>query len=142
MTQQDMFDSAPQDDPPATTSRTDPAKCEFGFCGIAAYRKLPSPPEAFQFSRWERVIGGHKMTGSPTRIASKGPRKGRPIWHGKRVEVFVSDTDIQEEEERFEAAGNCAECRGTGQRWIGWSKGSGNKHKTCEKCEGTGKAKR
>jgi hypothetical protein len=55
-------------------------------------------------------------------------------------EVLISHKDHAEWIKQWEVkTGKCAECKGTGKRWIGWGKDTGSRYKPCEHCKATGK---
>jgi DnaJ-class molecular chaperone len=84
------------------------------------------------------------VSGGTPRILQKGKRKGQRTWIDSKdvAECAVTDSDIVAELAQYEKdTGNCSDCWGTGQMWIGWHHIDGHKHETCRKCSGSGKAK-
>lgn len=76
---------------------------------------------------------------------TKGKHKGRTnyrkplpgtertcVINGREFEVWLPTWEAK--------TGKCHECRGTGQRWIGWNAAEGNRHCDCERCGATGNA--
>lgn len=80
-----------------------------------------------------------------TAIFTRGPRKGS-LNFGKRDRKTECTVPISARDHEAwllqweESTGQCHECGGTGQAWVGWSKAEGHRYRTCHRCDGTGKA--
>lgn len=104
------------------------------------HRKLGSPAD-FRWYAWRFIhpdtvlLTGCVSSGTVT----KGKRKGWPRFDGKKVEVAVSDAEIESEKQRYEAeTGHCAECMGEGKVVSGWNHETGVRLRECKLCCGTG----
>ena len=116
-----------------------PAHFEFGFMSVAAHRKVSAP--GFSFFRAERVNGGFVLTGAVQSTISRGPNKGNAKWSGKKLRMFISDTEMRTEEALYEAeTGRCFRCVGAGKTARSWSSITGTQYRTCERCSGNGAA--
>jgi len=110
--------------------------------------------------RWYQFECGSKREGSPlpagmvrlrgcvpSRFYTSGKRKGEPVWSepvpGTRNTVCFMNSEVRVTQEAWETqTGQCAQCDGTGQQFAGWDRVNGRRTKRCEKCGGTGLAKR
>ena len=105
-------------------------------------RKLGTLPENWAICGWERLDPDTTIfNGGPFRILTRGPRKGKRRWDAVTHQCAVTDAEIDAERARYEAdTGNCAECGGGGQQWVGWNRDEGHRFRRCTHCGGAGKA--
>lgn len=114
----------------------------FGFMGLAAFKKLMPTDPSFQFLNWRGREDGHHLEGGPTRLITRGKRKGMPTFCGEKVTVIVQPNEIEAEERAYESStGYCAECVGSGRVFAKWDHKTGTWFRACQKCGGTGKCK-
>lgn len=109
---------------------------------VLGLRKLGNP-EGFQFFSWEFLEPDTVLMEGcvVTRYATKGKRKGLPIYDGPRRKVAVTLSEEKAEKARHEAeTGNCGECWGDGKELAGWDHITGTEWRDCRKCAGSGKA--
>jgi hypothetical protein len=100
-----------------------------------AIRKVDK--EGYTVCGWEAIHGG--VVFELARELEPEPDNSRKWEEGSEAKVFVSDEEGRREYERYEKdTGNCPECLGKGEVWVGWNKDTGNKYKPCEKCNATG----
>lgn len=103
--------------------------------------------EGWEGYAWEALEGGCLVTGCvPSGVYSRGPRKGKPKFRpatpGTERRVVVSDADMAQVIEEYEASGTCFRCKGEGKEWCGWSKDDGHRYRECSRCNGVGKVTR
>lgn len=105
---------------------------------VIALRKIGNP-SGWEVVCWEAIDGsdGMLVAMAPVKI---GPRGGKK--YGKdRKRTFVSRLEAESELLGYESAtGNCGECMGNREVYIGWNRDSGTRVGTCPRCTGTGKA--
>lgn len=105
-----------------------------------AKRKLAALPTWSSFKFESRDKGVYLTGAESSGMRTRGKRKGRPRWDGKRTSVFVSDDEAKAEAAAYSAkTGNCYVCRGSAQEWCGWNHETGNRYQPCTKCRATGK---
>jgi hypothetical protein len=118
---------------------------DFGFTGVAAHKKLTAPDTTFRFLIWEKTDdGGSILKGGPTRIVTRGPRKGRPTFVDKKRTTTIIVTRSEEDAARAEyerSTGYCSFCVGSGREFARWDHLTGSWFRSCQKCNGTGKVK-
>lgn len=99
--------------------------------------------EGWTMIRWQKMDGGSLVSGYVPLLYVRGHNKGKPRrgapTPGTNRQVVVSDADADAHAAKYEATGVCYQCKGTGQQWNGWSRESGVRYCTCERCKGTGK---
>jgi len=86
-----------------------------------------------------------ELKGAVAPLYVRGSKKGCRNWKKMdktTVQTFLLlSSEIEEGIERWEhETGKCHVCQGTGSKLVGWSRAEGKKYKTCDKCNGTGKA--
>ena len=105
--------------------------------GNCALRKIGTP-EGWTVYAWEALDDGSVLY----RMAlEKPPREdGCRKWNTDQGKaVAVSKAEVDAEYARYEAeTGNCGECGGMGERWVGWNRDTGHKYAQCGICGGTG----
>lgn len=116
----------------------------------ARLRKENNLPESFAFFRWECFPqdGGECMyvtlTGAECPLLKTGKRKGKPNYSkgiNKRSFNVSVDKAEQWDADYERETGNCRRCLGTCKTVSRVSVADGVEYRTCETCQGTGKAK-
>lgn len=117
---------------------------DFGFTGVTAHNKLKTADATFRFLIWKATDdGGSILEGGPTRIVTRGPRKGRRSFVDKGRLTTIIVTRNEEDAVRAEyerETGHCSACLGSGREFAKWDHVTGTWFRTCKKCDGTGKA--
>ena len=107
--------------------------------GNCALRKIGNP-QGWSIYAWEALDDGSVLYRMAEEIQqlTDAPRKWR-IEKSKAAAVTRAEVDA--EYARYEAeTGNCGECGGMGERWVGWNRDTGHKYAQCGKCGGSGHA--
>jgi hypothetical protein len=95
---------------------------------------FPSSPKVPGGTVWVRG-------GEPTRTFTKGKRRGQPDWKDVPLRtLFYTCEEFKAWQKSWEdKTGDCSQCHGTGNRWMGWNRNTGDKLEPCDKCGATGK---
>lgn len=105
---------------------------------------LPADWHCYQIKSMDSVlIPSTSLTGRVAPSIQRGANKGQPNWKkgDKRTEATVTLTDDEHSKWLLEwekVNGSCHLCQGSGKRCVGWSKASGKRYKTCNRCGGDG----
>ena len=96
----------------------------------------------WEWFRFERIGPDILCEGSECRRKTRGKDKGSRMWFGPKAKVVISPKEIEDENKIYEHdTGNCSQCCGDGQEWMGWSAVDGDHWKPCHRCGATGKVK-
>lgn len=109
----------------------------WGHLGEVAIRKARRRMPGWTPFKWQRIgDDAHLFRGGVETVG----KNGKPKWPKPHGEVVVTNDECRAEEERYEREhGRCRTCFGTGQEWIGWSVHDGDKHRSCRRCNATGR---
>lgn len=119
------------------------------FFNLYAVRKAAMPDGWRWFSsellnyRAPRAAQSFLLSGAVVPNIEKGKYAGQPKWKGRdktqdrSFAVSIPALEAFKEEWELEEA-KCHQCFGTGEQWAGWSKETGTKYRTCERCTGSG----
>ena len=118
------------------------------FTAVAEYLRetegLHQEWEAYRLSVVEEEVpkGYIKVWGAVAPRQKKKPKLRN--WRAKDPATksvhFVEHEALKKwNEQKHEKAGTCPDCEGTGQRWVGWSRETGNRTRPCGRCGETGR---
>lgn len=100
-----------------------------------SYKCLPEHPQKTELVEVIGAIAPLKMRGK-----LKGTRNWRKMDRTTKRTVYITLKEHAEWVKEWEKkTGKCATCRGTGNKWCGWSRNVGSRYKSCTKCQGSGK---
>ena len=101
-----------------------------------SFKCLPEHP---QKSELVEVIGA--VAPLKTRGKSKGSHNWDKMDKSTKRTVYITFKEHAEWVKGWEKkTGLCANCKGTGQQWAGWSVTDGYKYRNCGKCRASGKS--
>lgn len=119
------------------------------FMEIVARQKIGDKAAEWQFFKWERIGDTNDfLVGlGETRKLLSGKNKGKGTWRGTDGRMLphgnavVTWEEMEAAKAKYEAdTGNCSVCGNTGKSFASWSATDGTKYRTCERCNGAGKA--
>lgn len=110
---------------------------------VVARKKLSQPPE-WRWCKFEAIgdTDDCLIEGGIPRPRKSGKHKGLPTWRDcVLTKCVVTGAEMDQAKASYEAeTGGCHACAGSGQWYSGWSRDTGNRFKSCPRCNATGQA--